>query len=296
MEDLYSSTLGTLERTFMPYGSEYQRYIDFQTFREMKLVAKGKKPVYIDLDIEEIVEMKTRYIVDVSWLGVFMTVVIPSSNLFSATVEMYGKPPKFLVARLERINGQKEEALVPTSLKEEFTRRKGLKETLTDFSTKLFDFLNSYIEHNVEAVRERKNESQDVMEFSLGLFKDWEFPFAQTDPELLEEWKELKERTETQYKRMEELDIEDQHSLETMVEKDVPAFIQSFSNLSDDNKYRKKEELRETMNDLRVFIEKLERKEEAGHSKDFARSKGIITTKYNSSKRHVSSKNDDEFH
>ncbi|SIS38698.1 hypothetical protein [Salimicrobium flavidum] len=294
MEDLYSSTLGTLERTFMPYGSEYQRYIDFQSFREMKQVAKGKRPVYIDLDIEEIVEMKTRYIVDVSWYGIFMTVIIPTSSLFSATVEVYGKPPKLLVARLERINGHRQEALVPTSLKEEFTRKKAIGETLSDFATKLFLFLDSYIAHNEATVDETKSTGHAAKDFSPGLFKDWDFPYAETDPELLAEWEALKGRIGKQYERIEVLEIEDQHALETMINKDVPLFIQSFSKLSEENKRMGRDELVETMNDLRMFVEKLERKEEESHYKDFARSKGIISTKYNSSRQDFFSYEDED--
>ncbi|SIS46981.1 hypothetical protein [Salimicrobium salexigens] len=294
MEDLYSSTLGTLERTFMPYGSEYQHYIDFQTFRDMKQVAKGKRPVYIDLDIEEIAEMKTRYIVDLSWKGVYMTVTVPLSSMFQATVEMYGKPPRLLIARLERINGREEDSLVPTSLKEEFTRKKGLGETLGDFATKLFLFLDSYLEHNVTGIREEGPPDNPVSEQAAEIFEGWVFPFAESDPELQADWRSLKKRTQKQFERIDKLDIEDQHALETMILKDVPVFLDSFSSLSPENKQKKKEELKETMEDLRKFIERLEAKEEETYTKNFARSKGIITTKYKDSGQEMFSSGEED--
>ena len=91
----------------------------------------------------------------------------------------------------------------------------------------------------------------------------------------------MKKRTAKQYRRIEELEIEDKFALETMVDRDVPTFIESFQKLSDENKERKKDELLETMSDLKIFIEKLERKEEEVYSRSFDKSKGVITSKYN---------------
>ncbi|ARI78772.1 hypothetical protein [Halobacillus mangrovi] len=84
-----------------------------------------------------------------------------------------------------------------------------------------------------------------------------------------------------QFRRMEELEIEEQYALETMIDKDVPNFIDSFQLLSEANKENRKNELVETMYDLHKFIETLERKEEESHAQNFARSKGIIASKYN---------------
>ncbi|ARI78771.1 hypothetical protein [Halobacillus mangrovi] len=149
MENFYSSTLENLERTFMPHTSEYQRYIDFHTMREMKQVIKGKRPVYFDLHIKELVEMNMRYILDGFWNGVFFTAVIPTSNTFKATIEVYGKPPQMLLGRFEM--GKEKKAFAPTFLKEEFTRRKGLRDTLRGFSKVLYTYLDSYVERRERA-------------------------------------------------------------------------------------------------------------------------------------------------
>ncbi|SDJ16592.1 hypothetical protein [Salimicrobium halophilum] len=274
MDNLYSSTLENLERTFMPYLSEYQRYIDFQTMRDMKQVIKDKRPVYFDLDIDELVEMNTRYIMDVFWNGVFFTAVIPSSNTFKGTIEVYGKPPKMLLGRFEKEEG--EDTFFPTFLKEEFTRRKGLGDTLRDFSKVLYTYLDSYVEHRARSGDEITSEHPGE-----AILEGWDFPFLDGHPDLKKEWVSLKKRTVTQFRRMEELEIEEQYALETMVEKDVPDFIESFEQLSVANKESRKEEVFETMNDLHKFIAKLERKEEEGHTRKFARSKGIIASKYN---------------
>ena len=273
MENLYSSTLENLERTFMPHTSEYQRYIDFHTMRDMKHVIKGKRPVYFDLDIKELVQMNNRYILDVFWNGVFFTAVIPTSNTFRGTIEVYGKPPKTLLGRFEMEEGKK--AFFPTFLKEEFTRRKGLGDTLRDFSKALFSYLASYVEN-------KKSRDETTSEHpGETILEGWDFPFLENHPDLHKEWTSLKKRTGKQFRRMEELDIEEQYALETMVEKDVPDFIESFQRLSDVNKETRKSELVETMYDLHKFIETLERKEEENHTQNFARSKGIIASKYN---------------
>ena len=143
MADLYSSALENLEKTFMPYLSEYQRYIDFHTMRKMKQVIKDKRSVYFDLNIKETADMKTRTIMDVWWDEVLITAVIPSTNTFRTTIEIYGKPPKMLIARLELDEERK--AFIPSYMKEEFARRKALRDILSEFSMKLFTHLNSYI-------------------------------------------------------------------------------------------------------------------------------------------------------
>lgn len=274
MENLYSSTLENLERTFMPHTSEYQRYIDFHTMRDMKHVLKGKRPVYFDLHIKELVEMNNRYILDAFWNGVFFTAVIPTSNTFRGTIEVYGKPPKTLLGRFEL--GEEERAFFPTFLKEEFTRRKGLRDTLRDFSEVLFSYLDSYVEN-----KEKSREETTSVQPGEAFLEDWDFPFLENHPDLQKEWTSLKKRTVKQLSRMEELEIEDQYALETMVEKDVPDFIGSFQRLTDVHKETRKNELVETMYDLHKFIETLERKEEDNHTRNFARSKGIIASKYN---------------
>ncbi|MFC7322434.1 hypothetical protein [Halobacillus campisalis] len=274
MENFYSSTLENLERTFMPHTSEYQHYIDFHTMREMKQVIKGKLPVYFDLQVKELVEMNMRYILDVYWNGVFFTVVIPTSNTFKGMIEVYGKPPQMLLGRFE--TREEENTLVTTLLKEEFTRRKGLEDTLRDFSNALFTYLNSYVEK-----RETSGEDSTLEHPGEAILEGWDFPFLENHPDLQKEWASLKKRTVKQFKRMEELEIEEQYALETMMDKDVPDFIRSFQRLSDVNKENRKDELLETMHDLRKFIETLERKEEESYAQNFARSKGIITSKYN---------------
>ncbi|SDP19145.1 hypothetical protein [Halobacillus aidingensis] len=274
MENLNSFMLENLEKAFMPHTSEYQRYIDFQTMRDMKQVIKGKRPVYFDLDIKELVEMNNRYIMDGFWNGVFFSAVIPKSNTFRGTLEFYGKPPKMLLGRFEWI--EEEKAFLPTFLKEEFTRKKGLGGTLRDFSEVLFEHLNTYVDH-----MEVSGESTMFKHPEEPIFEDWDFPFLENHPDLQQEWTSLKERTEKQFRRMEELDIEEQYALETMMDKDVPDFIASFQRLSYENKENRKHELVETMYDLQKFIETLERKEEESHTQNFARSKGIIASKYN---------------
>jgi hypothetical protein len=274
MENLYSSTLENLERKFMPHTSEYQRYIDFHTMRDMKQVIKRKRPVYFDLDIKELVEMNNRYILDVFWKGVFFTAVIPTSDTFRGTIEVYGKPPKTLLGRFEM--GEEDQALFPTFLKEEFTRRKGLRDTLRNFSEILFSYLDSYVEKKEKSREETTSEHPGE-----AILEGWNFPFLENHPDLQKEWMSLKKRTVKQFRRMEELDIEEQYALETMVEKDVPDFIESFQRLSDENKETRKSEVLETMYDLHKFIETLERKEEESHTQKFARSKGIIASKYN---------------
>lgn len=273
METLYSSALENLERKFMPHTSEYQRYIDFHTMRDMKQVIKRKRPVYFDLDIKEMVEMNNRYILDVFWNGVFFTAVIPTSDTFRGTIEVYGKPPKTLLGRFE-MGEEEDKAFSPTFLKEEFTRRKGLGDTLRKFSEVLFSFLDSYVEKNKDKSRDETTSEHPILE-------GWDFPFLENHPDLQKEWKSLKKRTVNQLKRLEELDIEEQYGLETMVEKDVPDFIGSFQRLSDENKETRKHELLETMYDLHKFIGTLEQKEEESHTQKFARSKGIISSKYN---------------
>ncbi|SFG31929.1 hypothetical protein SAMN05216353_13426 [Halobacillus alkaliphilus] len=274
MDNFYSSTLENLEKTFMPYLSEYQRYIDFHTMREMKQVSKGKLPVYFDLDIKELVEMDKRYILDVFWNGVFFTVIIPKkSNMFRGTIEVYGKPPTMLLGRFEV---EEERAIFPTFFKEEFTRRKGLGDTLRDFSQVLFTYLDSYVEK-----REPSGEDTTSEHPGEAVLAGWDFPFLENHPDLQKEWASLKNRTVKQFKRMEELEIEEQYALETMMDKDVPGFIESFQRLSDENKENRKDELLETMHDLRKFIETLEQKEEESYAQNFARSKGIIASKYN---------------
>lgn len=257
----------------MPHTSEYQRYIDFHTMREMKQVIKENRPVYYDLHIQELVEMNMRYILDGYWNGVFFTAVIPTSDTFKATIEVYGKPPQMLLGRFEMGNEEKE--FSPTFLKEEFTRRKGLRDRLRDFSKTLYTYLDSYVERRERT--EEKTTSEDPEEVVL---EGWDFPFLQNHPDLQEEWASLKKRTVKQFRRMDELDIEEQHSLETMMDKDVPNFIESFQQLSDVTKEDRKDELLHTMHVLRTFIETLEQKEEESHDQNFARSKGIIATKY----------------
>ncbi|RWZ54535.1 hypothetical protein EQV77_14800 [Halobacillus fulvus] len=274
MDNFYSSTLENLERTFMPHTSEYQRYIDFQTMREMKQVIKEKRPVYFDLTIKERVEMNMRSIVDVSWNGVFFTAVIPSANTFRATVEVYGKPAKMLLGRFEM--REEDQMFFPTYMKEEFTRRKGLGDTLRDFSKVLYTYLHDYVER-----RGRSGEETTSEHPGEAILEEWHFPFLENHPDLHNEWAELKSRTANQFRRMEELEIEEQYALETMINKDVPDFIVSFQRLSDDHKETRKHELMETMYDLRKFIEKLELKEEESYAQNFARSKGIIASKYN---------------
>ncbi|ASF38894.1 hypothetical protein CEH05_07115 [Halobacillus halophilus] len=274
MDNFYSSTLENLEKTFMPYLSEYQRYIDFHTMREMKQVSKGKFPVYFDLDLKELVEMDKRYILDVLWNGVFFTVIIPKkSNMFRGTIEVYGKPPTMLLGRFEV---EEDRTIFPTFFKEEFTRRKGLGDTLRDFSQVLYTYLDSYVEK-----RETSGEETTSEHPGEAILEGWEFPFLENHPDLQKEWSSLKKRTVNQFKRMEELEIEEQYSLETMMDKDVPDFIESFQRLSDENKENRKDELLDTMYDLRKFIETLEQKEEESHAQNFARSKGIIASKYN---------------
>ncbi|WP_101845205.1 hypothetical protein [Halobacillus sp. Marseille-P3879] len=273
MENLYSA-LENLERTFMPHTSEYQRYIDFHTMREMKQVIKEKRPVYFDLAIKELVEMNMRYILDGFWNGVFFTAVIPTSNTFKGTIEVYGKPPQRLLGRFEM--DEKEKPFSATFLKEEFTRRKGLGDTLRDFSKVLYTYLDSYVER-----RGKYGEETTSEDHGEAILEGWEFPFLENHTDLQKEWTSLKKRTVKQFKRLEELEIEEQYALETMVNKDVPNFIESFQRLSEDNKENRKEELLETMYDLRKFIETLERKEEESYAQNFARSKGIIASKYN---------------
>ncbi|KGX90026.1 hypothetical protein [Pontibacillus marinus] len=272
MENFYSSTLEHLEKTFMPHTSEYQRYIDFHTMREMKQVIKRKRPVYYDLHIQELVEMNMRYILDGCWNGVFFTAVIPTSDTFKATIEVYGKPAQTLLGRFEM---GKDKAFSPTFVKEEFMRRIGFRDRLRDFSKALFTYLDSYVERK-ESVGENTT-SDPAGEVVL---EGWDFPFLQNHPDLQKEWAFLKKRTAKQFRRMEELDIEDQHALETMMDKDVPNFIESFQQLSDVTKEDRKDELLHTMHVLRTFIETLERKEEESHEQNFARSKGIISSKY----------------
>ncbi|GGF27869.1 hypothetical protein GCM10010954_28730 [Halobacillus andaensis] len=273
MENLYSA-LENLERTFMPHTSEYQRYIDFHTMRDMKQVIKGKHPVHFDLDIKELAEMNMRYILDGFWNGVFFTAVIPTSNTFKATIEIYGKPPQMLLGRFEM--EKEEKSFSPTFLKEEFTRKKGLGDTLRDFSKVLFTYLDSYVKRKGKSGQE--NPSDHLEEAVL---EGWNFPFLENHPDLQNEWASLKTRTLKQFRRMEELEIEEQYALETLKDKDVPNFIQSFQRLSEVNKENRKGELVETMYDLRKFIETLEQKEEESHAQNFARSKGIISSKYN---------------
>ncbi|WP_281975785.1 hypothetical protein [Halobacillus litoralis] len=275
MENLFSSTLENLERTFMPHTSEYQRYIDFHTMRDMKQAIKRNRLAYFDLDIKELVEMDNRYIVDVFWNGVFFTAVLPTSDTFRGTIEVYGKPPKTLLGRFEM--GEEEKVFFPTFLKEEFTRRKGLRDTLIDFSKVLFTYLESYVEKNKVKTREETSSEHP----GEAVLQGWDFPFFENHPDLHKEWRSLKKRTVKQFRRMEELDIEEQYALETMVEKDVPDFIDSFQRLSDINKETRKSELVETMYDLHKFIETLERKEEESRTMNFAKSKGIIASKYN---------------
>ncbi|MCP3028688.1 hypothetical protein [Halobacillus sp. A5] len=273
MENLYSA-LENLERAFMPHTSEYQRYIDFHTMREMKQVIKEKRPVYFDLAIKELVELNMRYILDGFWNGVFFTAVIPTSNTFKGTIEVYGKPPQMLLGRFEM--DEKEKPFSSTFLKEEFTRRKGLGDTLRDFSKVLYTYLESYVE------RRGKSGEQTTSEVpGEAILEGWEFPFLENHSDLQKQWASLKKRTVKQFRRLEELEIEEQYALETMVDKDVPNFIASFQRLSEDNKENRKEELLETMYDLRKFIETLERKEEESYAQNFARSKGIIASKYN---------------
>ncbi|MFC7063216.1 hypothetical protein [Halobacillus seohaensis] len=274
MENFYSSTLESLERTFMPHTSEYQRYIDFHTMKEMKQVIKGKLPVYFGLHVKELVEMNTRYILDVFWNGVFFTVVIPASNTFKGTIEVCGKPPHMLLGRFEM--REEEKTLSTTLLKDEFTRRKGLGDTLRDFSNALFTYLDSYVEQ-----KEKSGEDTTLEHPGEAILESWDFPFLEKHPDLQKEWASLKKRTVKQFKRMEELEIEEQHALETMMDKDVPNFIKSFQRLSDVNKENRKDELLETMYDLRKFITTLEQKEEESYAHNFSRSKGIITSKYN---------------
>ncbi|MFG6150308.1 hypothetical protein [Halobacillus sp. B23F22_1] len=273
MENLYSA-LENLERTFMPHTSEYQRYIDFHTMRDMKQVIKGKHPVHFDLDIKELAEMNMRYILDGFWKGVFFTAVIPTSNTFKATIEMYGKPPQMLLGRFEM--GKEETSFSPTFLKEEFTRRKGLGDTLRDFSKILYAYVNSYVKR-----RETSGEENTSDYLEEAILEGWNFPFLENHPDLHKEWKSLKKRTVQQLRRIEELEIEEQYALETMKNKDVPKFIQSFQRLSEVNMKNRKDELLETIYDLRKFIETLEHKEEESYAHNFARSKGIIASKYN---------------
>lgn len=258
----------------MPHTSEYQRYIDFHTMREMKQVINGKRPVYFDLHIKELVEMNMRYILDGFWNGVFFTAVIPTSNTFKASIEVYGKPPQTLLGRFEMGKGKKEFA--PTFLKEEFTRRRGLRDTLRDFSKVLYTYLDSYVERKERAAGKTTSEHPGE-----AILEGWNFPFLENHPELQKEWASIKKRTVKQFRRMEELEIEDQYALETMMDKDVPNFIKSFQLLSDINKKNRKDELLETMYDLHKFIETLELKEEENHAQNFSRSKGIIASKYN---------------
>ncbi|WP_431801578.1 hypothetical protein [Halobacillus andaensis] len=273
MENLYSA-LENLERTFMPHTSEYQRYIDFHTMREMKQVIKKKRPVYFDLAIKELVEMNMRYILDGFWNGVFFTAVIPTSNTFKGTIEVYGKPPQMLLGRFEM--DEKEKPFSSTFLKDEFMRRKGLGDTLRDFSKVLYTYLDSYVERRGKYGEETTSEPPGE-----AILEGWEFPFLENHTDLQKQWVSLKKRTVKQFKRLEELEIEEQYALETMVNKDVPNFIESFQRLSKDNKENRKDELLETMYDLRKFIETLERKEEESYAQNFARSKGIIASKYN---------------
>ncbi|WP_082235500.1 hypothetical protein [Halobacillus massiliensis] len=273
MENLYSSTLENLERTFMPHTSAYQRYIDFHTMREMKQVIKEKRPIYFGLNIKELVEVNKRYILDGFWNGVFFTAVIPTSNMFNCTIEVYGKPPKMLLGRFEM--GEDEDSFFPTFLKEEFTRRKGLGDTLRDFSQVLYTYVESYVER-----KERSGEIATSEHVDEEVLEGWNFPFLEKQPDLQKEWFSLKKRTVKQFSRMEELTIEEQYALETMMDKDVPNFIESFQQLSEVNKEKRKDELLETMYDLRTFIETLEQKEEESHAQNFARSKGIIASKY----------------
>ncbi|MYL37452.1 hypothetical protein [Halobacillus litoralis] len=274
MDNLYSSTLEYLERAFMPHTSEYQRYIDFQTMRDMKQVTKEKRPVYFDLEIKELAEMNRRYILDGFWNGIFFTAVLPTSNTFKGTIEYYGKPPKMLIGRFEM--GEEVKSFSPAFLKEEFKRKKVLGDTLRDFSEILFTYLNTYVNDMDVSI-----ETTTFEDVENPIFEEWEFPFLKEHPDLQKEWASLKERTANQFKRLDELDIEDQYALETMMAKDVPDFIASFHRLSDENKESRKHELVETMYDLSRFIETLERKEEESYAQNFARSKGIIASKYN---------------
>ncbi|MCA1022156.1 hypothetical protein [Halobacillus litoralis] len=274
MDNLYSSTLEYLERAFMPHTSEYQRYIDFQTMRDMKQVTKEKRPVYFDLEIKELAEMNRRYILDGFWNGIFFTAVLPTSNTFKGTIEYYGKPPKMLIGRFEM--GEEVKSFSPAFLKEEFKRKKVLGDTLRDFSEILFTYLNTYVNDMDVSI-----ETTTFEDVENPIFEEWEFPFLENHPDLQKEWASLKERTANQFKRLDELDIEDQYALETMMDKDVPDFIASFHRLSDENKESRKHELVETMYDLSRFIETLERKEEESYAQNFARSKGIIASKYN---------------
>ncbi|WP_027955756.1 hypothetical protein [Halobacillus kuroshimensis] len=274
MDNLYSSTLEYLERAFMPHTSEYQRYIDFQTMRDMKQVIKEKRPVYFDLETKELAEMNKRYILDGFWNGIFFTAVLPTSNTFKGAIEYYGKPPKMLIGRFEM--DEERRHFSPTFLKEEFSRKKVLGDTLRDFSGILFTYLNTYVNDMDVSI-----ETTTFEDFENPIFEEWEFPFLEKHHDLQKEWASLKERTANQFKRLDELDVEDQYALETMMDKDVPDFIASFHRLSDENKENRKHELVETMYDLSRFIETLERKEEESYAQNFARSKGIIASKYN---------------
>ncbi|TGB03580.1 hypothetical protein [Halobacillus salinus] len=279
MEDFYSSTLKNLEKTFMPHLSEYQQFIDFETMRKMKQVAKDKRPVYFDLHIEEIVELKTRTIIDLYWDGILMSATIPSKKPFHTTIEILSKPPEKFIARLDWF--EKRKAFLPSYLKEEFARRKGLEDTLCQFSMKLFTYLNTYIDYEERPLK--KEGTADVPDKAVlpERFQDWDFTFLEKHPGLKKRWLDLVQRTARQYERIEELEIEEKFALETMVDKDVPSFIESFQKLSDKNKELKKDDLLETIRHLRLFIEDLERKEEENHSYSFDKKRVFISSKYN---------------
>lgn len=277
MEDLYSSTLKNLEKTFMPHLSEYQQFIDFDTMRKMKQVVKDKRPVHFGLQIEEVAEMKTRSIIDVYWDGILMTALIPSKKRSQPTIEITSKPPEILIGRLDW--DEKRNAFTPSYLKEEFARRKGLRDTLSQFSMKLFTHLDTYIDYGGPAEEETSAFPEEAV-LPEG-FKDWEFTFLEEDADLEPQWVDLINRTARQYERIESLDIEEKFALETMVDKDVPSFIESFQKLTDEHKAQKKDDLLETIDDLRRFIENLERKEEENASQNFDKKKVFISSKYN---------------
>ncbi|MCA0970968.1 hypothetical protein LCM20_10230 [Halobacillus litoralis] len=245
----------------------------------MKQVTKNKRSIRFDLHINEVVEMKTRTILDMYWDDILITAVIPSSRPFRATIELYSDSKEILIARLD-IN-EDGKMFSPTYMKEEFARRKALRDTFSEFSMKLFAYLNSYIEYGSKKEQSTTDHHEDTL--IAEEFNSWEFPYLERHPDLQEKWIDLKERTAKQYKRIEELDIEEKFSLETMVDRDVPSFIESFESLSSINKEEKKDDLLKAIEDLRLFIEKLERKEEESHSQSFEKKKGIISSKYNNS-------------